>query len=79
MMEQHIKFPESRHELKTIADGFQQRCGMPGVVGAVDGTHIASPAPISEHRSSFFKRKGFASLVLQVVCDSNLKFLDIYT
>ncbi|XP_052264182.1 putative nuclease HARBI1 [Dreissena polymorpha] len=79
MMEQHIKFPESRHELKTIADGFQQRCGMPGVVGAVDGTHIACPAPISEHRSSFFNRKGFASLVLQVVCDSNLKFLDIYT
>ncbi|KAH3712101.1 hypothetical protein DPMN_071780 [Dreissena polymorpha] len=74
MMEQQIRFPESRHELKTIAARFHQRCGMPGVVGAVDGTNIACPAPISEHKSSFINRKGYASLVLQVVCDSRLNF-----
>ncbi|KAH3788101.1 hypothetical protein DPMN_166231 [Dreissena polymorpha] len=51
MMEQYIRFPDSRHELKIIADGFGQRCRMLGVVGAVDGTHSACPAPTSEHRS----------------------------
>ncbi|KAH3874814.1 hypothetical protein DPMN_038067 [Dreissena polymorpha] len=40
-------------------------CGMPGVVGAVDGSHSACPAPTSEHRSLFIN-----SLVLQAVCDS---------
>ncbi|KAH3733445.1 hypothetical protein DPMN_039873 [Dreissena polymorpha] len=71
-MDQYIRFPESRHELKTIADGFHQLCGMPGVVGAVDGSHSACPAPTSEHRSLFIN-----SLVLQAVCYSNLKCLDI--
>ncbi|KAH3818331.1 hypothetical protein DPMN_119936 [Dreissena polymorpha] len=70
-MEQYIRFPESRHELKIIADGFHQRYGMLGVVGAVDVTHSACPAPTSEHRSLFI-----SSLVLQAVCESHLKCLD---
>ncbi|KAH3741436.1 hypothetical protein DPMN_048161 [Dreissena polymorpha] len=41
MMEQYIKFPESRHELKIIADGFHQRW-------AVDGTHSACPISTSD-------------------------------
>ncbi|KAH3832293.1 hypothetical protein DPMN_105574 [Dreissena polymorpha] len=72
MMDQYIRFPESRHELKTNAYGFHQLCEMPGVVGAVDGSHSACPAPTSEHRSLFIY-----SLVLQAVCDRNLKCLDI--
>ncbi|KAH3719786.1 hypothetical protein DPMN_062660 [Dreissena polymorpha] len=71
-MEQYFRFPESRYELKIIADGSHQRCGLLGVVGAVDGTHSACPAPTSEHRSLFISR-----LVLQAVCDSHLKCLDI--
>ncbi|KAH3846801.1 hypothetical protein DPMN_089108 [Dreissena polymorpha] len=53
MMDQYIRFPESRHELKIIADEFHQLCGMPGVVGAVDGSHSVCPAPTFEHRSLF--------------------------
>ncbi|KAH3871426.1 hypothetical protein DPMN_034626 [Dreissena polymorpha] len=52
-MEQYIRFPESRHELKIIADGFHQQCGMLGVERAVDGTHRACPASTSEHRFLF--------------------------
>jgi hypothetical protein len=65
--------------MDAIAEGFHKRCGMPGVVGAIDGTHIPVPAPTSEHRASFINRKGFSSIQLQVVCDSNLKLLDTYT
>ncbi|KAH3817208.1 hypothetical protein DPMN_118740 [Dreissena polymorpha] len=68
MMEQYIRFQESCHELKIIADGFHQQCRMLSFVGAVDGTHSACPAPTSEHRSLFI-----SSLVLQAVCDNNLK------
>ncbi|XP_060588032.1 putative nuclease HARBI1 [Ruditapes philippinarum] len=75
----YIKFPENRTEMDAIAEGFHKRCGMPGVVGAIDGTHIPVPAPTSEHRASFINRKGFSSIQLQVVCDSNLKLLDTYT
>lgn len=78
-MEEFIYFPTTRSEMATIADGFKQRCGMPGVVGAVDGTHIPIPAPRSVHRASFINRKGHSSMILQLVCDSKLRFLDVYT
>ncbi|KAH3834999.1 hypothetical protein DPMN_108332 [Dreissena polymorpha] len=45
---------------------------MLGVVGAVDGTHSACPAPTSKHRSLFI-----SNLVFQAVYDSHLKCLDI--
>ena len=79
LMGQSITFPQTRQEMERIAEGFRQRAGIPGVVGAVDGTHIQSPAPNSLHRSSYINRKGFASIQLQVVCDSKLRFLDICT
>ncbi|WAR16241.1 HARB1-like protein, partial [Mya arenaria] len=72
-------FPGTMQAMKEVAEGFMARCGFPGVVGAIDGTHIPIPAPTTEHRAFFINRKGFSSMVLQVVCDSNLKFLDVFT
>ena len=77
-MKEYIKFPETRQQIKAAAEGFQQRCGMPGIIGAVDGTHVPVPGPTTEHRASFINRKGFPSMILQVICDSNLQFIDIY-
>ena len=51
---------------------------MPGVIGAIDGTHIKIPGP-SEHRDAYISRKGVPSMQLQVVCDKNMQFLDVYT
>jgi len=45
------------HVLQAIADGFMHKTGFPGVIGAVDGTHIAIPGP-SQYRSSYINRKG---------------------
>jgi len=68
----------SVNELKPIADAFEKKTGFPGIVGAVDGTHIAIPGP-KDHRASYINRKGFPSVQLQVVSDSNLRLLDVYT
>jgi hypothetical protein len=59
MREIYIKMPRTRQEM----------CGMPGVVGAIDGTYIPGP---SDHRSSYINRKGYPSMQLQVVCNSQL-------
>ncbi|XP_033729019.1 putative nuclease HARBI1 [Pecten maximus] len=56
---------------------FFTRSGFPGVVGAVDGTHIPIPGP-SSHRDSYINRKSFPSIQLQADCDSNLVFRDVY-
>lgn len=76
---EHIKFPTTEQELQILEEGFYQANSIPGVVGAIDGTHIPIPAPVNEHRGSFINRKGSSSIVLQVVSDSNLKFFDVYT
>lgn len=60
-----------------MAEGFSKRCGFPKVVGAIDGTHIPISGT-SNNRDAYINRKGISSIQLQVVCDSNLQFLDIY-
>jgi len=55
---QFIKWPSTVAESREIADGFFARCGFPGVVGAIDGTHIPIPGP-SSHRESYINRKGY--------------------
>ncbi|WAR21930.1 LOW QUALITY PROTEIN: HARB1-like protein, partial [Mya arenaria] len=79
LMSDLIQFPRTIHYMKDATEGFMARCGFPGGVGAIDGTHIPIPTPTIEHRASFINRKEFASMILQVVCDSNLEFLDVYT
>ncbi|CAC5383669.1 unnamed protein product [Mytilus coruscus] len=51
---------------------------MPGVVGAIDGTHIAIPGP-NQHHENYINRKRFHSIVAQVVCDHEMKFMSVNT
>lgn len=73
-----IKWPQHWHEYHSIAEKFHTASGFPGVVGAIDGVYISIPAP-STHRNSYLNRMGYPSIQLQAVCDTNLRFLDIYT
>lgn len=59
-----------------IKEEFMRSYNFPGCIGAIDCTHIAIIQPsIEEH--NFLNRKGFHSLNVQVVCDSNMKILNI--
>lgn len=48
-----------------------------GVIGCIDGSHIPIRAP-HDLPSSYVNRKGFHSILLQAVCDHELRFLDCY-
>jgi hypothetical protein len=48
-----------------------------GIIGAIDGTHIAIKSAL--HQNSYINRNGYHSILLQGVCDTNLKFIDCYT
>ena len=50
---------------------------MPGVMGCVDGTHIPIQSPGGEDVEMYRCRKGFYSLNVLGICDSELKFLHI--
>ena len=76
--QEHVIMWPSVQEQQNIAETFQSRYSMPGVVGVLDSTHICIPGP-SDHRDSYINRKGHPSIQLQVTCDSSLLFTDVYT
>ena len=67
-----IKWP-SPEERPVVARDFARHRSFPGIIGAVDGCHIRILTP-SESPESFINRKGYASIILQAVCDSDMMF-----
>ena len=60
-----IRWPE-RGELQRLAGQWQEKAGIPGVAGSIDGTYIEIPGPEDETRDAYICRKGFPAMHLQV-------------
>ena len=58
-------------------EGFNEHNGLPPCIGAIDGTHIPIKAP-PNHHEHYIKRKGFHLMQLQVMCDNDMVFTDVY-
>ncbi|XP_067136333.1 putative nuclease HARBI1 [Centruroides vittatus] len=73
-----IKMPQG-FEIERIRQGFQKLRvkPFPGTIGCIDGTHIAFSVS-KEEKNDHINRKGYPSVVLQAICDHELKFLDVY-
>ncbi|CAL1682526.1 unnamed protein product [Lasius platythorax] len=56
---------------------FEEKKGFPGVIGAIDGTHIKIAAP-KENQESYINRKGYHSIQLQVVCNHKMELIHCY-
>jgi len=62
----HITFVMTEAEKRRIKHNFFEKCGIPGVIGAIDGTHIQMVRPtVNEHL--FFNRKLKHSINAMVV------------
>ena len=59
-----IQWP-SGERAREVIHGFEVASGFPGIIGAVDGTHIQIDAP-QENPADYVNRKGFHSIQLQV-------------
>ncbi|XP_022541012.2 putative nuclease HARBI1 [Astyanax mexicanus] len=78
-LKQAISFPQPE-ELHAVGQGFVQLSGtraFRNVVGAIDGSHIRIKPP-QHHQIDYLNYKGFYSLNMQAICDSNGRFLDIF-
>uniref|UniRef100_A0A183FNX1 DDE Tnp4 domain-containing protein n=1 Tax=Heligmosomoides polygyrus TaxID=6339 RepID=A0A183FNX1_HELPZ len=49
-------------------------CGIPNIVGAIDGTHVKIIAP-TEWENCYVNRKGFRSINVGTIADLDLKFI----
>ncbi|XP_032687237.1 putative nuclease HARBI1 [Odontomachus brunneus] len=72
-----INMPQSIEEIRTTQRAFYEMYKFPRVIGCIDGTHIRIQSPGGEHAEEFRNRKGFFSLNTQVICDNNMKIIDI--
>lgn len=76
-----IHFPDNENEIAAEKAGFMQQFNFVGIVGVIDGTHVALVPPSPEdplHPGHLFiNRKGFHSLNVQIVCNANLRILSI--
>ena len=75
-MNELIKWPTGQKLIDTI-DAFERMKGFPGVVGAIDGTHIPIKAP-KENPNDYINRKFFHSIQLQAVFDADLLCTDAF-
>lgn len=71
-----IKFPTEEQEKATIKRSFFDYCGIPGTIGAIDCTHVRIIAPKDEEHA-YLNRKGYHSLNVQLICDTNLFILNV--
>jgi hypothetical protein len=71
-----IQFP-SAQEIQEIHRNFFDKQGFPGVIGALDCTHVRILNPGGVDSELFRNRKGWFSINVQVLCDNNLMIRDI--
>uniref|UniRef100_A0A147AZI8 Putative nuclease HARBI1 n=1 Tax=Fundulus heteroclitus TaxID=8078 RepID=A0A147AZI8_FUNHE len=74
-----ISFPRAE-DLHKVGRGFVDQSGTAvfnEVVGVIDCTHIRIKAP-QQHQFDYLNAKGFYSITIQAVFDSNGRFLDIF-
>ncbi|XP_066596929.1 putative nuclease HARBI1 [Prorops nasuta] len=72
-----IKFPSTEEELKRTAGLNFQQAGFPRAIGAIDCIHIRIQSYGGDDAELFRNRKGFFSINVQVIVNSELEILDI--
>ncbi|XP_065369048.1 putative nuclease HARBI1 [Calliphora vicina] len=63
-----IKLKTPEEELKKSKQFFYEKYGIHGVIGCIDGTHVALKGPTGEEHL-FFNRKGYYSINAMIICD----------
>lgn len=75
LKEQWITWP-APNECNNIAARIEGKCRIPGIVGALDGTHIPIKQP-TDNAVDFYNRHQQHSIILQAVCLDNKTFTDV--
>ncbi|KYN21869.1 Putative nuclease HARBI1 [Trachymyrmex cornetzi] len=72
-----IQFLTTDRRKQEIKQEFFENTGLPVVIGAIDGTHIAIFPPQTEREHLFINRKQYNSLNVMIVCSYNNEILAV--
>lgn len=73
----YIKFPVTSEERRDVMNGFYKRSKMPGILGAIDCTHVPIQSPGGDDAEIYRNRKGYFSINVQLVSDRNNYISDV--
>jgi hypothetical protein len=73
----YIRWPTG-HKIQETIERFKKRQGFPGVLGAIDGSHIPV-TPTLKQQTAYCNRNRYHSIILQAVCDADYMFTDVFT
>ncbi|POW20018.1 hypothetical protein PSHT_03987 [Puccinia striiformis] len=75
-----ISFPHLNNtsQWAEIEESFENKHGIPGIVGAIDGTHVPLRKPPNDRWKSYINRKSWASIVFQCVVDGEGNFRNVH-
>ena len=74
---QYVYFPATDQQRYDVMQTFYARSGLPGIIGAIDCTHVAIQSPGSDIGEIYRNRKGYFSVNVQLVCDSSGFIADV--
>ncbi|KAK4886311.1 hypothetical protein RN001_002582 [Aquatica leii] len=81
-----VSFPTSQEGKLHISRKFEDVSivwslisGITGILGCIDGTFIPIRTPVHKLKSTYVNRHDFPSITLQAICDSDKRFLDLFT
>jgi len=73
----YVKFPTTEKERRDTMHGFYQISRFPGILGAIDCTHIPIQSPGGNDAEIYRNRKGYFSINVQLVCDTQNYISDV--
>jgi hypothetical protein len=73
----YILFPATAKEKRDVMNQFFMTSRLPGVLGAIDCTHIAIQSPGGNEAEVFQNWKGYFSVNVQLVCDRGCYITDV--
>ncbi|XP_055715016.1 putative nuclease HARBI1, partial [Phlebotomus papatasi] len=71
LLNKYVTFPTTMAEVERVKTRFQEKYGIRGVIGVVDGTHIRLSGLNHLTAHSFLGRKRYHSLNVMMVCDAD--------
>jgi hypothetical protein len=74
---QFITFPTTREERAATMRRFHAIAAFPGILAAIDCTHVAIESPGGDNAELYRNRKGYFSVNVQATCDADLRISNI--
>ncbi|XP_054720681.1 putative nuclease HARBI1 [Uloborus diversus] len=80
LLRKFVQYPSDQRAQENIKEEFFNYCGIGGVLGAIDCTHVAIIGPPNDgfhQERNYVNRKGWHSLNVQLICDMDTKILNV--